>query len=201
MKYRMFSGFHCVKRNLVCIFSYLNDYEDLLDLHRILIHYLARIRKKGHGFPGGFLAPLCTITPFFYSPFFKYMLFPKEKRIPNINEIISVHSLDKRTLQWIHIFHIVCFKNWKYSDHYSRCLYIYETRCGNDSHIIVYFSSNIYVINVVLLFSLLTCQLWTYFTPFSSVSIVDSEQVNLSWIVDCLSPLCKWEYPHILWTS
>ena len=25
------------------------------------------------------------------------------------------------------------------------------------------------------------CWFWTYFTPFSSVSIVDSEQVNISW--------------------
>ena len=26
------------------------------------------------------------------------------------------------------------------------------------------------------------CQLWTYFTPFSKVSIADFEQVNVSWV-------------------
>ena len=36
------------------------------------------------------------------------------------------------------------------------------------------------VIDVVLVFLLL---LWTYLTTFSSVSIVDFEQVNVSWVV------------------
>ena len=30
------------------------------------------------------------------------------------------------------------------------------------------------------------CQLWTYFTPFSDVSIVDFEQVNVSWDSICM---------------
>ena len=36
------------------------------------------------------------------------------------------------------------------------------------------------VIDVVQVFLLLTCLLLIYFTPFSSVSIVDFEQVNVS---------------------
>ena len=36
------------------------------------------------------------------------------------------------------------------------------------------------VIDVVLVFLLLT---WAYFIPFSSVSIVDFEQVNVSWVM------------------
>ena len=32
------------------------------------------------------------------------------------------------------------------------------------------------------------CQLWTYFTPFSSTFIVDFEQVNVSWVTNsCVS--------------
>ena len=30
---------------------------------------------------------------------------------------------------------------------------------------------------------LLTLQFWTFFTPFSNVSIVDTEQVNVSWVL------------------
>ena len=32
-----------------------------------------------------------------------------------------------------------------------------------------------------------THKLWNYFTPFSSVSIVDVEQINISWDFSCLS--------------
>ena len=32
------------------------------------------------------------------------------------------------------------------------------------------------------------CQLWTYFTPFSSVSVVDFKQVNVSWVNLKLEP-------------
>ena len=37
------------------------------------------------------------------------------------------------------------------------------------------------------------CYLWTYFTPFSSVSIVDFEQVNISWEVNLIFflPFCN----------
>ena len=41
--------------------------------------------------------------------------------------------------------------------------------------------SNLTIRSVVLLFSLLTL-LWTYFTPFSSVSFVDFEQENVRWV-------------------
>ena len=34
----------------------------------------------------------------------------------------------------------------------------------------------------VILFWCLYCYLWKYFTPFSCISIVDSEQVNLCWV-------------------
>ena len=37
------------------------------------------------------------------------------------------------------------------------------------------------VIDVVLVYLLLT---WTYFTPLSTVFIVDFEQVNVSWVVN-----------------
>ena len=30
---------------------------------------------------------------------------------------------------------------------------------------------------------LLTLQFWAFFTPFSNVSIVDTEQVNVSWVL------------------
>ena len=35
------------------------------------------------------------------------------------------------------------------------------------------------------------CQLWTYFTPFSNVSIVDFEQGNGSWVTSIISGYCK----------
>ena len=41
--------------------------------------------------------------------------------------------------------------------------------------------SNLTIRSVVLLFSLLTL-LWTYFTPFSSLSIFDFEQENVRWV-------------------
>ena len=37
----------------------------------------------------------------------------------------------------------------------------------------------------------LYCQLWTYFTPCSSVSIVNFEHVNIEW-VSCLNPASCW---------
>ena len=37
------------------------------------------------------------------------------------------------------------------------------------------------------LFQCIYCQLWTYFTPFSSVSMVDIEQVNVWWFGQNLS--------------
>ena len=53
-----------------------------------------------------------------------------------------------------------------------------ERRCQND------------VIDVVLVYLLLT---WTYFTPLSSVFIVNFEQVNVSWVENKVyTGFCTW---------
>ena len=41
----------------------------------------------------------------------------------------------------------------------------------------------------------ITSLLWTYFTPFSSVSVVDFEQVNVSWVSNFLAR----SYLHVNW--
>ena len=51
-------------------------------------------------------------------------------------------------------------------------------RCQIPSKLIVKTPNDVY--HVVLIFLLLT---WTYFTPFSSASIVDFEQVNVSRVI------------------
>ena len=74
---------------------------------------------------------------------------------------------------------------------------------------LIYFMSDRYNLANIYLFKVSSrntrsycfyCWLWTYFAPFSSVSIVDFEQVNVSWkLTD--TPVSQYETQLISWNQ
>ena len=78
-------------------------------------------------------------------------------KVNNQNNIIHVH---------IHLIHIPKRCYWRRSD-------VLIVNVEKISHNVLVFPWS---------FWCFYCYLWTYLTPFSSVSIVDFEQVNVSWV-------------------
>ena len=113
----------------------------------------------------------------------------KNKNKQHFNKNISATAPQKKCLYnfIISVANNVWF--WSSISFFSSCLNLSIWSCGK-----FHYTANMYLFKVnsentrkmceicTSLITLFTCLLWTYFTLFCSVSIVDFEQVNVCWV-------------------